>query len=709
MAIFSLLAMGLGLVGVAADGGAALPNPAAAPTQPAPAQTASADPPVPTVIVKGQRPKRRVDRERYALDKDLGVTGGTVAEALRRVPSVAVDARGRIYLRGRTDVQVYIDGQPSSLMAGDMRGLVLGAMPSNWISDIELITIPNAAMASGDGGPIINLVTRADHKPGGFASGDLSSNGAGRSGLNLTGSYGNGRLTANAGLTLRQETQTTSDDSWIEALDPAGGRLSLSQAQNRVRNRSDNRGFSGGLTFAPNPKNRLSVQLDLTDLSGLNRGQGQTLLTEAEANLNRAYDQFSRQSDANLGRALSLNWTYSDLDKGDTLKLNLASSRNTAKTRGLDDLVYRLPVLNRVQAERRTASRTDMSSLSLDYDRPLGEGQVTTGVNYSQTRTAAATVATGQGAIDYGLLANQSRDRHRISALYGTYQRPLGDQWGVQAGLRAELHQVGSRLAGREVSDRYSQWTPSLFVTYQAQPTAKWRLAYSHEQQTPSLEAKNPGLAYQDAQTLNQGNPNLKAQTTDRFELSYDRYSQKGYSQVRLFYAPTRGELVPVTKVLADGVIVRGQDNGGNGYGLGLDINTSRPLTQKLDLQLALGVAQNRRQAEGNRPEQATALSGQLVLNYNPTDKDNIALVYTVQGSGLTGQGTSKPFAFSNLNYNHSFSPQLTLTLDVQNLFGKASTRQTTETPNLITRSESRSEGRVIMLTLRRSFVRFEP
>jgi hypothetical protein len=45
----------------------------------------------------------------------------------------------------------------------------------------------------------------------------------------------------------------------------------------------------------------------------------------------------------------------------------------------------------------------------------------------------------------------------------------------------------------------------------------------------------------------------------------------------------------------------------------------------------------------------------------------------------------------------------------VQNLFGKASTRQTTETPTLITRSESRSEGRVVMLTLRRSFVRFEP
>ena len=96
------------------------------------------------------------------------------------------------------------------------------------------------------------------------------------------------------------------------------------------------------------------------------------------------------------------------------------------------------------------------------------------------------------------------------------------------------------------------------------------------------------------------------------------------------------------------------------------------------------------------------------MLNYSPGPADSLAFIYTVQGSGLTDQGRSRPFRFSSLNYSHSFSPKLTLTLDVQNPFGKASTRQITETPDLITRSQTRSEGRVIMLTLRRSFVHFE-
>jgi outer membrane receptor for ferrienterochelin and colicin len=278
----------------------------------------------------------------------------------------------------------------------------------------------------------------------------------------------------------------------------------------------------------------------------------------------------------------------------------------------------------------------------------------------------------------------------------------------VQTGLRAEAHRIGSSQEGREIKDRYTHWTPSLFVLYQAEAAAKWRLAYSRQQQAASLEARNPRLVYQDAQTLNQGNPNLKAQTTDSFELSYERFGEKGATQVRLFYAPTRDVVVPVTRLLADGVIVRGQENGGSGYGLGFDVNTGRQLTNKLNLQLQLGVTRNSRDAQNGEHEQATALSGQAILNYGLSDKDNIALTYMVQGSGLTGQGTSKPFSTSSINYSHTFSPKLTLTIDVQNPFGKGRTRQRYETPTLITTIESRSENRIVTFTLRRSFVRFE-
>lgn len=667
-----------------------------------------AAPAVPTVTIKGHRPKRRIDRERYDNGQDAASQSGTVADALSRVPSVTVDANGKIYLRGRSNVQVYINGQPSTLMGAEVRGLVLNAMPSNWVSAIELITTPNAGMAKGDGGPILNLITNPNRKPGGFASGDVSANGSGQTGVNLTGSYGGSRLTVNGGLSLRDDRQVSANETRIETFDSARGPLGLSQAANSLRTRTHNESFNGGLTFTPNDLNSLSAQLVLTHSARSSEGRLRSLITDGAGLTRGLYDQVNHQSDDSHGQALTLNWTYSDLDDGETLKFNLNDSRSTSPARALDQFRYRVPTLRQSQAERLSSNSTAMTTLSLDYERPLGEGLVTTGLNYNQTKANAATRATGEGVIDNGLLSNQSDDLETISAIYGTYQRPFGERWVVQAGLRAEAHRIGSSQEGGELKDRYTHWTPSLFMLYQAQPTAKWRLAYSRQQQSASLEARNPSLVYQDAQTFNQGNPNLKAQTTDSFELSYDTFAEKGATQVRLFYSPTRGVVVPVTRLLTDRVIVREQENGGSGYGLGFDVNMGRQLTSKLNLQLQLGVARNSRDASNGDREQATALSGQAVLNYGLSDKDNIALTYMVQGSSLTGQGTSKPFSGSSLNYSHTFSPKLTLTIDMQNPLGKGRTRQRYETPTLITTSESRADHRMVMFTLRRSFVRFE-
>lgn len=677
--------------------------------QPASLEAPQAAAVVPTVIVKGHRPRRRIDRERYDIGQDAASQSGTVADALRRVPSVAVDANGRVYLRGRTNVQVYINGQPSTLMGADVRGLVLNAMPSNWVSAIELITIPNAGMAKGDGAPIINLITNPNRKPGGFASGEVSINGSGQTGVNLTGSYGGSRLTVNGGLSLRDDRQVSASETRIETFDGARVPLSLSQAQNSLKTRTHNESFNGGLTFTPNALNSFSAQLVLTHSSRSSEGRLLSLSTDGAGLTQGLYDQVNHQSDDSHGQDLTLNWTYSDLDDGETLKLNLNDSRSKSPARALDQFRYRVPMLDQSQAERLSNNSTAMTILSLDYERPFGEGLVTTGLNYSQTRANASTQATGEGVIDNGLLSNQSDDLETVSAIYGTYQRPFGERWVVQAGLRAEAYRIGSSQEGGELKDRYTHWTPSLFVLYQAQPTTKWRLAYSRQQQSASLQARNPRLVYQDAQTLNQGNPNLKAQTTDSFELSYDRFGEKGATQVRLFYTPTRDVVVPVTRLLADGVVARRQENGGSGYGLGFDVNTGRQLTNKLNLQLQLGVTRNSRDAQNGEHEQATALSGQAILNYGLSDKDNIALTYMVQGSGLTGQGTSKPFSTSSINYSHSFSPKLTLTIDVQNPLGKGTTRQLYETPTLITSNESRSENRIVMFTLRSSFVRFEP
>jgi hypothetical protein len=397
----ALFAIGLGLLG------ADEPVPVAKPASLEDLQAGSV---VPTVTIKGHRPRRRIDRERYEIGQDAASQSGTVADALRRVPSVAVDANGKIYLRGQTNVQVYINGQPSTLMGADVRGLVLNAMPSNWVSAIELITIPNAGMAKGDGGPIINLITSPNRKPGGFASGDVSTNGSGQTGVNLTGSYGGSRLSVNGGLSLRDDRQVSANDSRVETFDSARVPLHLSQAHNSLKTQTHNETFSGGLTLTPNALNSLSAQLVLTRSARTSEGQLRSQSSDGTGLTLGLYDQVNQQADDSHGQALSLNWTYSDLDDGETLKLNLNDSRSKSPARALDQFRYRVPMLGQTQAERLSSNSTAMTIFSLDYERPLAEGLVTTGLNYSQTRANGSTRATGEGVIDNDLLFNQSRD-----------------------------------------------------------------------------------------------------------------------------------------------------------------------------------------------------------------------------------------------------------------------------------------------------------
>lgn len=57
-----------------------------------------------------------IDRRTYSVAHDLQATSGSVGDVLRNLPSVEVDVLGNLSLRGDANVQVLIDGKPSTMM-----------------------------------------------------------------------------------------------------------------------------------------------------------------------------------------------------------------------------------------------------------------------------------------------------------------------------------------------------------------------------------------------------------------------------------------------------------------------------------------------------------------------------------------------------------------------------------------------------------------
>ena len=57
-----------------------------------------------------------LDKRIFNVGKDLANAGGSAADILDEVPSVAVDVEGNVSLRGSEGVQILIDGKPSGLV-----------------------------------------------------------------------------------------------------------------------------------------------------------------------------------------------------------------------------------------------------------------------------------------------------------------------------------------------------------------------------------------------------------------------------------------------------------------------------------------------------------------------------------------------------------------------------------------------------------------
>ena len=101
----------------------------------------------------------------FNVGKDLANAGGTAADILSNIPSVAVDVEGNVSLRGSNSVRILIDGKPSGLVS-IKGGSGLQQLQGSMIEKVEIITNPSARYEAEGMGGIINIVLKKERKEG---------------------------------------------------------------------------------------------------------------------------------------------------------------------------------------------------------------------------------------------------------------------------------------------------------------------------------------------------------------------------------------------------------------------------------------------------------------------------------------------------------------------------------------------------------------
>ena len=150
------------------------------------------------------------DRNSYSA-KDVAPAAATASEVLVAVPSVNVDAEGKVSLRGNENVAVQINGRPAPV-SGDQLGAYLEQLPANVIDRVEVVPNPSANYDPEGMAGIINIVLKENIDlgiSGGLTLGASPSNRYNASG-NLGYQSGPGRRSRRTASTSDSATSTGS-------------------------------------------------------------------------------------------------------------------------------------------------------------------------------------------------------------------------------------------------------------------------------------------------------------------------------------------------------------------------------------------------------------------------------------------------------------------------------------------------------------------
>lgn len=116
------------------------------------------------VVVNSDPPRviMKLDKKVYTVGKDIFAQSGSASEILENIPSVTVDANGVVSLRGKSSVNVLIDGKRSGLTLNN----ALDQIPADNISSVEVITSPSARYDAEGAVGIINIILKKNKKSG---------------------------------------------------------------------------------------------------------------------------------------------------------------------------------------------------------------------------------------------------------------------------------------------------------------------------------------------------------------------------------------------------------------------------------------------------------------------------------------------------------------------------------------------------------------
>lgn len=555
---------------------------------------------------KASEVSAKMDKKVFSVADNITQSGGSVLQSMQNLPGVTIN-EGKIQLRGNDKVMVLIDGKQTAL-TGFNNQSGLDNIPASAIERIEIINNPSSKFDANGNAGIINIIYKKNKQEG--------LNGK----IGISSGYG-ALWERKANLpTIRPQYQMT------PKINPS---LSLNYRKNKV-----NTYLQADYLYTETLNKNEFVTRTYDDGTVINQQtvrNRNTHFTTIKTGIDWNYDDnntfafsglFGSEKIIDNGDEPFFNQDYSERlrlwrfleDELKTTVMASASYEHKFKEAGRklnaginytyhreDEKYFFTNIMPSFtgQDSFKLLSDEKVIDLNLDYIQPLKYGRFETGFKFRNREIPTnMQFFPGQNSPIDANAGGWASYKEIIPAIYSNYIYE-SDKIETELGLRLEYVKLKYDVNPNHPTYKsdgynYTEPFPSLRFGYKIDDHNKITAFFNRRVDRPNEVDIRIFPKYDDAEIIKVGNPALRPQFTNAFEIGYKKNIQKGYFTTSLYYRIVNGTITRIaTTVPGSTLIYNVFQNADKSTSAGIEAIFSKEITSWYSFNLNGNLYQN--------------------------------------------------------------------------------------------------------------------
>lgn len=669
------------------------------------------------VIVVAQKKMIEKTAEGFVINTANNLTqlGGTATDILKSTPTVTVDNDGAITLRGKSPL-ILINGRNSGITNTNQ-------IAASSIESIEIINNASSKYDANAESGIINIKLKKNKQAGTNGALALGTGVGARGRVNssfiLNNKVGKWNLAIGydnrfAGRTRKIESNRTNFNLIDNYL------ISQKRNDERVEKLQN---LKLNIDYNLNTYNTISFEA-LGNMEGQDNNEDLvSKLFNKNTGFSSSNDRQSFEYEKVKEGEFALNYlkTYKNSDK--TLSASISSSIEKGR-QNTDIFTAALNLDGNPIGTKQTQLTHNyedgvITNASLDYSLPTSEmGMIEAGYK-GLFRTIKTDFLTADKLnnvyITNTAVSNIFNFNEQVQAFYFQYHNTSMMQgkeanWNYATGIRAEqVNNNGETISqSTRFSNSYLKLFPTAHLAYNFNQKESIKLSYGKRINRPGLGQLNPFVDITDILSPHSGNPNLKPEIIDAYELSFNNGTSKLSFTTSLFFRHSINAIRSFYIQQPNGAILNMPMNIGNADNFGIESMILGKPSPLYDYNISATIFQqqiNGGNLSNDGVNNGTNWSGKIINNLTLNSASKLQVIANYISPKTTPQGET----FSMYNVDLGFQKKLgksnfKLNFIIVDAFNTLKSGYNTQTSTFSVYRSQKSDTRAFMITLAYSF-----